>query len=147
MRVSTPPDPRTGEREIEFDPLEWIDLVTRQIPDPKLHLTRYYGAYACRTRGSRLKSSPVPPSPAPSHGSPIAPAEPADSSFTKAKKASWARLLRKIFEVDPLLCGRCGARMQVIAVITDPKVIDRILRHRASGRGHDPFESRAPPVG
>lgn len=65
----------------------------------------------------------------------------------KENKASWARLLRKIFEVDPLVCARCGTPMQVIAVITDPRVIDRILRHLASGRGHDPFESRASPVG
>jgi hypothetical protein len=31
-------------------------------------------------------------------------------------------------------------------VITDPAVIDHILRHLASGGGNDPFEeSRAPP--
>ncbi len=37
--------------------------------------------------------------------------------------------------------------MHVIAGITAPKVVDRILRRLTSGRGHDPFESRAPPVG
>ncbi len=60
---------------------------------------------------------------------------------------SWARLLRNIFEVDPLVCARCGSRMQGIAVLTDSKVVDRILRHGAGGQRHDPFESRAPPVG
>ncbi|MBI1850070.1 MAG: hypothetical protein HYR85_06975 [Planctomycetes bacterium] len=34
--------------------------------------------------------------------------------------------------------------MQVIAVITDPRVVDDILGHHARGGGHDPFEGRAP---
>ena len=55
-------------------------------------------------------------------------------------------MLRKIFEVDPLLC-RCGARMKILSVITDPRVIDRILRHLQSERCkvQDLFEPRPPP--
>ena len=58
---------------------------------------------------------------------------------------SRARLLRKIFEVDPLICA-CGARMQIVSFITDPRVVDRILRHRESARckTKDPFEPRTP---
>jgi hypothetical protein len=33
-----------------------------------------------------------------------------------------------VFEVDPLLC-QCGAEMKIIAVLTDPQVVDRITRH------------------
>jgi len=29
--------------------------------------------------------------------------------------------------------------------ITDPTTVDRILAHRNSGGGHDPFEPRGPP--
>ena len=41
--------------------------------------------------------------------------------------------------------------MKIIAVITDPRVtdprvIDRILRHRKHRGDNDPFDSRAPPV-
>ena len=42
----------------------------------------------------------------------------------------WAELLRRIFEVDPLRCPRCGAAMRVVACLTEPPVIDRILTHR-----------------
>ncbi|MBI3843885.1 MAG: hypothetical protein HY292_04515 [Planctomycetes bacterium] len=63
------------------------------------------------------------------------------------EKASRARLLRNLLEVDPLVCGYCGATMQVIAVITDPGGIDRILHFRASGGCHDSFAGRAPPAG
>ena len=118
-----------------------------QIPDPRLHLTRYFGAYACRTRGSRRRRSRASPGGAAGPAAPSVPEEATDSSFTKEKKASWARLLRNIFEVDALVCPRCGSRLQVIALITDPRVVDRILRHLASGRGHDPFEPRSSRVG
>jgi hypothetical protein len=53
--------------------------------------------------------------------------------------------LRRILEVDPLLCARCGVEMTIVSVIADPPVVDHILRHLASGGGSDPFEARAPP--
>lgn len=60
-------------------------------------------------------------------------------------EASWARLLQKILEVDPLLCPRCGGALHVIGVITEPEVIDRIVTHVEAGGGDDPFEPRGPP--
>ena len=40
-----------------------------------------------------------------------------------------------IYEVDPLTCPRCGGEMRVIALIQEPAVIDKILRHlREKGR-------------
>ena len=69
------------------------------------------------------------------------------SEFSREARSTWARLVRRIFEADPLTCGACGARMRIISFITDPRVIDRILRHRQSERctAKDPFEPRAPP--
>ena len=32
-------------------------------------------------------------------------------------------MLRRIFEVDPLLCPRCGGAMRIIAFLTEPAVI------------------------
>ena len=63
----------------------------------------------------------------------------------KKRKASWARLLRKILEVDPFACPRCGETMKIVAVITDPLVVDRILRHVAKNGGNDLHEQRGPP--
>jgi hypothetical protein len=38
--------------------------------------------------------------------------------------------------------------MQIVSFITDPWVVDRIVRHRESERckAKDPFEPRAPPT-
>ena len=45
-----------------------------------------------------------------------------------ARKRAWARLLAKVYELDPLVCPKCGADMKVIAVIEDPDEIKRILQ-------------------
>jgi hypothetical protein len=137
--ISTPPDPRTGESAKILDPLEWIHAITTQIPDPHQHLTRFYGAYANRNRNGFRAQNESPPVP------PLADSVPkdGDDSFTASRKKNWARLMRKILEVDPLRCARCGATMKVIAVITDPATVDKILAHLRSGRG--PIEARAPP--
>lgn len=46
-----------------------------------------------------------------------------------AYKRAWARLLSKVYEIDPLVCPMCGGEMKVIAVIENPDEIKRILRH------------------
>lgn len=44
-------------------------------------------------------------------------------------KATWARLIRKVYEADPLICPECQGPMRVIAIIDDPQVVRRILDH------------------
>ena len=44
-------------------------------------------------------------------------------------KANWARLIQKVYEVDPLECAHCGARIRIIALIDNAEIIERILRH------------------
>jgi len=41
----------------------------------------------------------------------------------------WAEMTRKVYEVDPMICPRCGGRMRVVAFLTEYAVIDRIIRH------------------
>jgi hypothetical protein len=36
---------------------------------------------------------------------------------------NWARLIQKIYEVDPLTCPKCSGKMKVISVIEDQDVI------------------------
>jgi len=31
----------------------------------------------------------------------------------------WAEMIRKVYEVDPLICPKCGAEMKLIAFIED----------------------------
>ena len=45
-----------------------------------------------------------------------------------AAKRAWAACLRKIFEVDPVRCGKCGGGMKLVSVILDDRELDRIAR-------------------
>jgi len=50
--LDIPPDPKTGDTVLSLDPMEWLRRVTNQIPAPRSHLTRFYGAYSNRLRKS-----------------------------------------------------------------------------------------------
>jgi hypothetical protein len=99
-------------------------------------LTIYYGWYSNRTRGFRKAPGLLAPAP---------PSQPAPESDRAplAIRRPWARLIRKIYEVDPLRCTRCGATMKVIAVLEDEEVTSRIRSHlKLLSPGDGP---RAPP--
>ena len=40
-----------------------------------------------------------------------------------------AAMIRKVYEIDPMLCPKCGGQMKVIAFITDYQAVDRIIEH------------------
>ncbi|MFQ5948847.1 MAG: transposase [Acidimicrobiia bacterium] len=136
VRVTTPPDPRTGSTELSLDVLDWIHAITTQIPDRGQHLVRYYAWYSNRSRGARR---------GPGVARPVGPQEDLQPA-ARPSRASWARLLLRIFEVDPLICAACGTEMKIVSVITEPAVVDAILGHLARTGGRDPFEGRAPPA-
>ena len=109
----TPPDPKTGATSITLGPLEWIHRITSHIPDPGRHCQRFYGA--CSNRGP-IRLGPAQPQPSPP---PAAQPLKSDHAVCSRKaRSTWARLIKKIFEADPLLCS-CGGRMRIVSFITD----------------------------
>ncbi len=42
---------------------------------------------------------------------------------------SWARLLKRVFDIDVEHCPQCGGDLKIIAAIEEPAVIVRILTH------------------
>jgi hypothetical protein len=130
------------EERIDAD--EFVARVLVQIPDPRRHLVRYYGAYSNRARGRRRKAEEKLEAPDSSVSSP----EPVPTPPERAAlRRRWANLIRRVYEVDPLVCPRCGAEMRVIAFITEPKVIKRIVDHlRQRERPARPPPRRGPPV-
>ena len=59
--------------------------------------------------------------------------------YAATPNVPWATLLRRTFEVDTTACARCGGRVRVRAIITDPKTAERILDALAKPN------ARAPP--
>ena len=75
----------------------------------------------------------------------------------------WARLLKRVFDIDLEHCPQCGGDLKIIAAIEEPAVIVRILTHLGLPAGapqgglsfslwrggvpvqtHTPLESRSP---
>ncbi len=52
-----------------------------------------------------------------------------ESVEASAYKKAWARLLLKVYKIDPFICPRCGSEMKVLAIILKPQEIKRILHH------------------
>jgi len=48
-------------------------------------------------------------------------------TWSKLRKQSWARLLQKVYEVDPFICPKCQGAMSVVAIIEDPKELGKII--------------------
>jgi len=68
----------------------------------------------------------------------------------KRRRMSWARLLKRVFDIDIEHCPNCGGALKIIAAIEDPPVIVKILTHlglparappRASARRVDLFQT------
>ena len=145
-----------------FEAAAFIARLVDHIPDKGQVLQRYYGHNANRTRGVRPMAQAAAADAVrvadvaevaevadvmrtdaelPLGGVPIEFESPGgvtieskDVSLADARRR-WADLLRRIYEVDPLQCPKCGGAMRVIALIQEPKVIDKILRHLLPGQG------------
>ncbi len=118
-----------------------VPEVKRDFPELRYeHLVRYVGWYSNRARGEGatktcLQAGVAPPSLG------EAPA----TEFAARAKAAWARLIRKVYEADPLECPKCRGPMRVIALIENPGVIQRILEHL--GLWAPLATERSPPLG
>jgi hypothetical protein len=123
------PNPRLGANFVAMDPLEWLARMADHIPDPGRHRTLFYGHYANRARGARAK------------GKEASQRDPAAAPKRPRSSPSWARLISKVYQVDPLRCRGCGGKLQIVAYINDRFTIKKILDHL----GLSPPEKERPP--
>lgn len=91
---------KDGKQEKVFDALEWLAAMCSHVPNKGEQMVRYYGHYSNVARGKRKKQD---------QDSLISSILQPDGSSKEFRK-NWARLIQKIYEVDPLTCARCGAR-------------------------------------
>jgi hypothetical protein len=63
-------------------------------------------------------------------------------------RANWARLIQKIYEIDPLTCPKCNGTMRILAFIEEAAVIRNILDHLGlwDVPKRQPHRGRGPPV-
>jgi hypothetical protein len=137
---------RDGTTHILFSPEDFIARLAALVPRPRINLTRYHGVFAPSSPMRRA----IVPTPASlrqrrKHKDPNAvpatrqcsPKESrSDCNDPPTAPLTWAQRLKRVFEIDITLCPLCGGQLRVIADITDPELISRILDH---------VNSRAPP--
>ena len=101
-----------------MDYLEFIARVTSHIPDKGQVTVRYFGLYANAHRGKVRKASLE-----------AFPLRMVEEELRPIPAKGWAEMIRKVYEVDPLTCVKCGGTMKIIAFLTDYSVVDRIIDH------------------
>jgi hypothetical protein len=110
--------------------------LTQHIPPRGLQYIRRYGLYASRTKG-KWPDMPHVTRLAPAgwkaerlQDSDLGQSYYEESTVSDQESCStWARLISQVYEVDPLTCSRCGSPMRILAVITEPEEVKKILRH------------------
>jgi len=101
-----------------FEPLDFIAEVTQHVPNAGQHLIHYYGWYSNKSRGVRRRATADPSTlnPQPSTGR-ASPAAMEEELSRAAARRRWAALIKRVYEVDPLVCPQCGGQMRVIAFV------------------------------
>jgi len=125
-----------GQTLLRLTSLELIDKLAALIPPPRIHRHRYYGVLAPNSpfrasvtamAGQSLDQGAIKIQTADKKADPVEQAQ-EDKPKRPPNRYLWAMLLARIYNLFPLLCPQCGAEMQVIAVIQDKPVINKILK-------------------
>jgi len=109
---------KEGEQVERMDYLDFIARVTSHIPDKGQMTFRYYGLYANAHRGKVRKSEEGKQK-----------LLILEEDCPKIPRRGWAEMIRKVYEVDPIVCHECGGRMRIMAFLTDYSVVYRIINH------------------
>ena len=119
-----------GTTAIKMTPMELMEKLAALVPRPRVHLTRFHGVLGPHYKYRKQIVPKKPQTTTPPHLALVAAPVEADKPPTAAKKRiSWARLLKRVFNIDVSICAKCKGQVKIIAAIEDPKVIKKILAH------------------
>ena len=121
MRIVSKRPFADGTHAVEMDPLSLLARLAACVPPPRFHTVRSAGVLAPASAW-RKRIAPEPP--------PASPAAPAAENAPPKRRGTyrpWAELLKRTFRFDVLACKRCGGRMKLLAVVTEPASVARYL--------------------
>jgi hypothetical protein len=138
-----------GISVLQLEPVQFLRRLTPLIPPPFAHLIRYFGLFAPNAKlRDLLPAAPVSPAAirpeALLQNSGTAAASKPDNASPPSEKTAdnsqlgprpprtvlpWAELLRRVFAIDVTRCPICLGPMAVIAYLTDPPVLAKIIAH------------------
>jgi hypothetical protein len=127
-----------------FSPIEFIAVITQHIPERSFQLLRYYGWYSNRMRGDRNKQEALNSEIKITSVDEVTIVDVRKYKPKRIPQLMWRECIKKVWEVDPLVCPKCTGEMKIISFIYKRTVIKKILTHLNlyEERGNQ----RAPPM-
>jgi hypothetical protein len=144
---------------VELAPLEFLDRLADLVPPPRKHRHRYHGVFAPNHKlrkavtamaigniGKRCDAATG------GHATGGQPTEGCCDANQKPRshdtsRIAWAKLMARVGEEFPLECPNCGADIRLIAFITEPGPIRKILTHLGEPLEPPPVSpARGPPT-
>lgn len=137
---------RDGTTFVVFDPLTFIERLAALVPRPRVHQFTYHGVLA---PAAAWRSAVVPAvkEREVEAGCPLADSTDPDDPEDRQQASRWARLMRRVFDIDVLVCDRCGGTRRIIAFVTERRVVQRILGHLGLPTEPPPTTPARPPPG
>lgn len=123
---------RDGTTHLVMSPLEFMRRRAALVPRPRLHPIRFHGVLA---PNAKLRALVVPQGLAqPEEATEATTATECEAEAETAQgrpgRISWARLLKRVFDIDMQHRPNCGAgELKIIAAILERPVIEKILAH------------------
>ena len=122
-----------GTSHLLFSGLEFVEKLAALIPQPRIHLTRFFG---CLAPHAKIRSQIVPgkeekeePPGSTDSAKDADKAEGASTHPHPSRRISWARLLARCFDIDLTRCQDCGGELKIVAAILETAAIRKILGH------------------
>ena len=133
---------RDGTTHLVMSPLEFMQRLAALVPRPRLNLIRFHGVLA---PNAKLRAEIIP------DGKKSNSSDANDDAQYPpvSVRISWARLLKRVFDIDIEQCPHCGGTLKIIAAILESSAITKILDHlglpvralpRTPAQIHDLFE-------
>jgi len=134
---------RDGTTHVIFTPLDFMAKLAALVPKPRVNLTRFFGVFAPNSqyRMTITQEKKAQSRTTSDKGN--------KTIIEKRHSMTWAKRLKRVFNIDIETCEACQGQVKVIACIEDPEIIKKILNHLKSNEektdGKLP-QVRAPPV-
>ena len=144
---------------VDLSPFEFLDRLADLVPPPRKHRHRYHGVFAPNHKlrraitslaignvGKRQEAVPG------GHGGDGHATEGCCDAHQKLRshdtsRIAWAKLMARVGEEFPLECPGCGGDIRLIAFITEPGPIRKILTHLGEPLEPPPIlPARGPPI-
>jgi hypothetical protein len=106
---------------VEMSPLEFLAKLSVHIPRVHERTSRFFGLYSYRTRGVKNREERFKALIQNNF-------EPIEQDFGEKRPPSryWATWIKKVYQVDPLKCKRCGGELKIKSFVHDYSKIKKI---------------------